>query len=119
MLAGCVLVPVLYELSCQVLPGLLALTGDGVPKALVDTQARLLQPFMDQFIVECDAMHYRLKSPLQNEYHKLASGESELVWLTWSLYRQVDDILALCEGTSKLQPADSFWLRMYKNSGNY
>ena len=69
---------------------------------------------MDQFIVECDEMHDRLKSPLQNEYDKLASGKSELVWLTWCLFRQVDDILALCEGTAKLQPADSFWLQMHK-----
>ena len=66
----------------------------------MDIQARLLQPFIDQFIAECDEMHDRLKGPLQDEYDKLAAGESELVWLARNLFRQVEDILALCEGTA-------------------
>ena len=66
----------------EVLPGLQALTGDGVPQSLVATKTRLLEPFMDQFIAECDEVHNQLKAPLQREYYKLAAGESELVWLT-------------------------------------
>ncbi len=95
-------------------PGLLALTGDGVPQALVDTQARIFRPFMEQFIAECDEMHDQLKAPLQIEYDKLAAGESELVWLTRCLFRQVEDILALCEGTANHQPASHLYLRSNK-----
>ena len=95
------------EAGYNVQSGLLALTGDGVPQGLVDTQARLLQPFLDQFIAECDEMHDRLKGPLQDEYDKLAAGESELVWLVRNLFRQVEDILALCEGTANHQSANN------------
>ena len=83
----------------DVQPGLKALTGDGVPKRMVNTQARLLQPFMDQFLAECEQVHSQLKAPLQSEYDKLAAGESELVWLTRCLFRQVEEILSLCDGT--------------------
>ncbi len=92
----------------KIQPGLKALTGDGVPQGLVDTQARLLQPFIDQFIAECDQMHDRLKGPLQDEYDKLAAGESELVWLARNLFRQVEDILALCEGAANHQSVHNF-----------
>lgn len=95
-------------------PGLLALTKEGVPQALVDLHTRLLKPFMDQFIAECDEAHDRLQAPLQSEYDKLAAGESELVWLTRSLFRQVEDILALCEGTANHQSVNNVYFRPHQ-----
>ena len=62
----------------------------------------------------CDEMHDQLKAPLQIEYDKLAAGESELVRLTRCLFRQVEDILALCEGTANHQPVSNFSLRPNK-----
>ena len=78
-----------------VLPGLKALTGDGVAQTEIDEEVHYFELFLDRFIERCDTVVSDLRGPISKEYARLEDGSSELIWLTKSLEREAKHFLDL------------------------
>ena len=84
----------------KVLPGLKALTGDGVSIQAMNEQLVCFEKFIEDFIPECDAAYRDLKAPITQEYERLNDGSSELIWLTRKLMSRVNVFLDIYEESS-------------------
>jgi hypothetical protein len=66
------------RMGYDILPGIAALEGDGVPKAEVQHLVRRAETDAQRLIAECEALRLRLKGGIEHEYRAMRQGESHL-----------------------------------------
>jgi hypothetical protein len=66
------------RIGYNILPGIAALEGDGVPKAEVQHLLRRAETDAHRLIAECEALRLRLKGGIEHEYCAVRQGESHL-----------------------------------------
>ena len=69
------------RIGYDILPGIAALEGDGVPKAEVQRLVRRAETDAQRLIAECEATRLRLKAGIDHEYDAVRRSESFLLGL--------------------------------------
>ena len=69
------------RIGYDILPGIAALEGDGVPKAEVQRLVRRAETDAQRLIAECEALRLRLKGGIEYEYRAMRQNEGELLRL--------------------------------------
>ena len=69
------------RIGYDILPGIAALEGDGVPKAEVQHLLRHAETDAQRLIAECEALRLRLKGGIEHEYRAMRQNEGELLRL--------------------------------------
>lgn len=72
----------------KILPGIKALSGDGVPPDVVAHETREARKRAEILLTRCEAFHARLKAGIKPEYDALKRGESEI----FDLLDEVEDM---------------------------
>ena len=65
------------RIGYDILPGIAALEGDGVPKAEVQRLVRRAETDAQRLIAECEALRLRLKGGIEHEYRAMRQNEGE------------------------------------------
>jgi hypothetical protein len=79
-----------HLLGYEILPGLAALEGDGMPKAAVERLLSRAETDAQSLLEDCEATRLRLKGGIKHEYESMRRGESGLLPL-------LDDARSLAE----------------------
>ena len=69
------------RIGYNILPGIAALEGDGVPKVEVQRLVRRAETDAQRLIADCEAMRLCLKGGIDHEYEAMRRGESLLLEL--------------------------------------